>query len=134
MSSRRPPLSRSYEGPAELFQPGVLEDTVFDGRSMPGGSLDTYLTNRYGPEGTGWGIEGDQYADLNELKDVAHEPEFRLAQEALRNLIASGSYALDDGTNVQGRVRSYAREPDMVNVVVYPDGKIFAVEQQARSE
>jgi hypothetical protein len=75
-------------------------------------------------------VESHQYADLNELKNVTHEPEARLASEALHNWLQTGRYELNGGTPVAGKVHNYVRDPDIVDVVIYPDGKAYAADQQ----
>ncbi len=114
---------RKYEGPARLLTAHIDEASVNDGRGMPGGisPADRY-TKQFGKEGVGWGFETDQYATANELKDALHAPEFTLATEAMHNWLFHGRYATNDGQDVSDKVQRYTREPDMGNVVVYPDG------------
>lgn len=125
MSEHSPQPRRQYEGPAELLHEGTLENNILDPRGMPGGrSVAERLTDQYGPEGVGWGFERERYADQNQVKDELHAPEFRLANEAFKNLLQNGKYELDDGTDMTGKVQRYVREADVVDVVKYPDGTI----------
>jgi hypothetical protein len=131
MSERRPPRNTKYEGPAELIQAGVPENNVFDGKGMPGGrSFADHLTDKYGEEGTGWGIDAEQFASENYIKDELHAVEFDAATQAFNSLTYLGRYALEDGKDVTGKVFRYARQPDKVNVVKYPDGAIHQAEQE----
>jgi hypothetical protein len=117
--------SRQYEGPPELLQEGVNKRDIFTRKDMPGGkSVADAMTERYGEQGVGWDVDSDRYANENELKNELHAPEFNLAQEALRNMLKTGRYELDDGTNVTGKLHSYVREADKVDLIRYPDGKI----------
>lgn len=126
MSERAPQQNRQYEGPAELLQAGIPENNVFDRRGMPGGkSVADKLTTQYGPEGAGWGVERERYADQNQLKDELHAPEFKLATEAFNNALRNKGYKLDDGTEVTGKIQRYVRDPDTVDVVKYPDGAVY---------
>ncbi len=121
---------RKYEGPARLLTAGIDEASVNSGRGMPGGvSPAERYTKRYGERGVGWGFETDQYASANELKDALHAPEFTIATEGMRNLLFRGSYQTDDGQDLSGKVQRYTREPDMGNVVVYPDGDHYSSEK-----
>lgn len=117
--------SREYEGPAELLQEGVNKRDIFTRKDMPGGkSVADAMTERYGEQGVGWDVDSDRYAEENQLKDISHEPEFNIAKEGMKNLFNRGKYETDDGLDLTGRVQSFVREADKVDVIKYPDGKI----------
>jgi hypothetical protein len=124
-------LSRKYEGPAELLYEGVNKRDIFSRKDMPGGQsvADTY-TVRYGEQGIGWDIDSDRYAKENQLKDELHAPEFNLAQEGLKNAMAMQRYESKEGINLHERkVRTFVREADKVDILVYPDGKMYEVKK-----
>lgn len=118
---------RLLEGPARLLTAHIDEASVRSGRGMPGGKspADRY-TETYGQEGIGWDFDTTEHAQANEIKDALHAPEFTLASEAMRNALSYGRYETDDGQDMTGKVQRYTREPDMGNVVVYPDGDFNA--------
>jgi hypothetical protein len=117
---------RHYEGPSELIREGISKREIFTTKDMPGGkSVAMAMTERYGEQGVGWDVDSDRYADENQIKDELHAPEFNLAQEALRNLFKKGRYELDDGTKATSKLHSYVREADKVDLIRYPDGRIY---------
>lgn len=126
---------RNYEGPARLISDSHNEKMLREeGRGIPK-SFARHLTDAYGPEGKGWGFETDTtHAQDNELRRTLHEPEFLLATEAFRNSLVGRGYKLDDGTDVSGKVQRYVRDPDMGNVVVYPDGDVQHQQQTQKGE
>jgi hypothetical protein len=125
MPEQGPNLTRHYEGPPELISEGINKREVFTRKDMPGGkSVADAMTERYGEQGVGWDVDSDRYADENQLKDISHEPEFNIAQEGIRNLFSRGKYKTDDGIDLTGRVQSFVREADKVDLIKYPDGKI----------
>jgi hypothetical protein len=122
--------TRQFEGPPELIYEHKSKLDVYDRRGMLGGkSVADRLTKDYGEEGTGWGIWKSRYIAENELKDYLHAKEFNPATEAFMNVLRMGKYQLNDGTDMTGKVQRYVRDPDIVDVVLYPDGKAYAEKQ-----
>lgn len=121
MSENKP--QRQLEGPARLIS-GRHDERMLreEGRGIPM-SYARYLTRTYGEEGVGWGFETDTtHAQENETNRVLHGVEFALAKEAMDNFLFRGSYELNDGSDMTGKVQRRPRNPDMGNIVVYPDG------------
>lgn len=114
---------RTIEGPARLISDHHDERMLREeGRGVPK-SYARRLTETYGPEGIGWGFETDTtHAQGNETNRVLHGAEFALATEAMNNYVHHGGYKLDDGADMTGKVQRRPRNPDMGNIVVYPDG------------
>jgi len=130
-----PQPQRKLEGPARLITANIDEASVRDRRGMPGGiSPAERYTKLYGAEGRGWAFETDQHADRNELEHALHEPEFKLANEALMNALRHGEYKTDDGVDARGKIQRQTRQPDTGNVVVYPDGTQYYADRHMSEE
>lgn len=118
---------RQYEGPPERYWERINERDLNDRKGMPGGKspADT-LTKKFGERGVGWDFSKQAYIDENQLKDALHAPEFALATEAIMNWLRHGRYELNDGTDVTDKVGRYVRDADTGDVVIYPDGMVYA--------
>jgi hypothetical protein len=126
--------ARQYEGPPELFHglEGVHEYEINSRKDMPDGkSVADNLTDQYGERGVGWDTDTTRYDEENQIKDELHAPEFNLAQEGLRNAMAIQKYESNEGVNLEERkIRTFVRESDKVDVVIYPDGKMHKAAQK----
>jgi hypothetical protein len=120
---------RQFEGPPELLWDKVNERDLRDPRGMPGGkSPEALLTFKYGEKGVGWDTTGERYKFENSFKRAAHEAGSKVVKEAFDNLQHTGEFILNDGKDMTGRLQRTVPEADTVDVVVYPDGKVYAAE------
>jgi hypothetical protein len=128
------PNTRILEGPAERIDPYRDEYTLRSNRGVPF-SLEDILNEAFGPEGKGWGFDttDPRHAEINELEEVSHGPEFDLVSEGWSNLFARGKFETNDGVDISYRLEAGPIKPNVGNLVVNPDGRALATEEETLS-